>query len=90
MALAHAGQRPEALAAADHALALAPWSAASRTALGAVQEALGRAGAAEAAYNDALALDPTCAAALLRQGASGRWGTRGGRLREDAWRERER
>ncbi|KAG2443490.1 hypothetical protein HXX76_001843 [Chlamydomonas incerta] len=68
-ALARAGQRPEAMAAVDHALALAPWSAASRTALGAVYEALGQAGAAEAAYNDALALDPTCAAALLRQGS---------------------
>ncbi|KAG2443191.1 hypothetical protein HYH02_009268 [Chlamydomonas schloesseri] len=68
-ALARAGQRPEAMAAVDHALALAPWSAASRTALGVVYETLGGAGAAEVAYNDALALDPTHAAALLRQGS---------------------
>ncbi|KAG2497220.1 hypothetical protein HYH03_004809 [Edaphochlamys debaryana] len=76
-ALAKSGQAAEAMAAADHALALSPWAAPARAALGAVHEALGEPEAAAAAYGDALALDPTHAPALLRQGAM--YARRGGR-----------
>ncbi|GFR49196.1 hypothetical protein Agub_g11221 [Astrephomene gubernaculifera] len=76
--LAASGQAGEALAAADHALALRPWAAAVRHALGAVHEALGRYDEAAAAYGEALALDPSHAPSLLRQGAL--QARRGGRL----------
>ncbi|GLC43949.1 hypothetical protein PLESTB_000213100 [Pleodorina starrii] len=69
VAMAISGQRAEALAAADQALALRPWTAASRHALGQVYEALAQYDDAGAAYDDALALDPTHAATLLRKGA---------------------
>ncbi|KXZ45016.1 hypothetical protein GPECTOR_59g623 [Gonium pectorale] len=68
-ALAASGQRAEALAAADHALAAAPWSAATRAAAGAVHEALEEYDAAAEAYDMALALDPTHAPSLLRRAA---------------------
>ncbi|GIM03358.1 hypothetical protein Vretimale_8116, partial [Volvox reticuliferus] len=69
IAQADGGQKAEALAAIDHALALRPWTAATRHALGTVHEALGQYEEAAAAYDDALALDPTHARTLLRKGA---------------------
>ncbi|GIL51386.1 hypothetical protein Vafri_7391, partial [Volvox africanus] len=69
IAQADSAQKAEALAAIDHALALRPWTAAIRHAVGSVHEALGQYEEAAAAYDDALALDPTHAPTLLRKGA---------------------